>query len=200
MEEEGALETCLADSQPDAVAYCAVPSQRSSEASHRLVSVEGIERVVNWLRASARRTLLVYMSTNAVFSGLHGPYREADIPDPKARQDVYRAYAVSRCRGEEAALDGWSNALVVRTATVNGRDVQGRLNERLAMPVERLLAGRSLPRFCDRYLSPTVVDNLADALLEVMAPRFEYRGIPHLAGIQRVTDHELLWSGAADRS
>ena len=65
MEETGALEACLEDSQPDAIVYCAVPPPRSTEALHRLVSVEGIQRVVTWLRASSRRVLLVYVSTCA---------------------------------------------------------------------------------------------------------------------------------------
>jgi dTDP-4-dehydrorhamnose reductase len=58
------------------------------------------------------------------------------------------------------------------------------------MPVECLQTGQPVARFCDRYISPTLVDNLAAALLEVISPEFTYRGILHLAGSQRVTDYE----------
>ncbi|MBN1878215.1 MAG: sugar nucleotide-binding protein [Anaerolineae bacterium] len=190
IEEERVLEACITDTQPRIIVYCAVLPSKGDHTIHRIVNVEGVYRVLASLDAVAHQTLFVYLSTNAIFSGRQGPYRESDIPDPEARQDAYRAYALTRCEGENAALSNWSNTLVVRTATVNGRDIQGRLNARLAIPVARLLAGQPLPLFCDRYISPTSVDNLVEALLEIIGPDFTYRGILHLAGSQRVTDYE----------
>ncbi len=190
MEEAGILEACIADTRPQTIVYCAVPPPQGENAIHRTVNVEGVHRVLDSLDGASHQTLFVYLSTNAIFSGQQGPYQENDLPDPELRQDVYRAYALTRCEGESAALNSWPNTLVVRTATVNGRDTQGKLNPRLAMPVERLLAGCPLPRFCDRYISPTLVDNLVEALLEIIGPDFAYRGILHLAGSERVTDYE----------
>lgn len=190
IEKKGVLEACITDTQPQIIVYCAVPPPRVDSAIHRTVNVEGVHRVIASLDTVAHQTLFVYLSTNAIFSGRQGPYRESDMPDPEARQDVYRAYALTRCEGESAALGNWPNTLVVRTATVNGRDIQGKLNVRLATPVERLLAGHPLPLFCDRYISPTLVDNLVEALLEIIDSDFTYRGILHLAGSQRVTDYE----------
>ena len=190
IEEMGVLEACVTDTQPQIIVYCAVPPSQGESAIHHTVNVEGVHRVLASLSPATHQTLFVYLSTNAIFSGRQGPYRENDMPDPEARRDVYRTYALTRCEGESAALSNWSNTLVVRTATVNGRDIQGKLNARLAMPVERLLAGHPLPRFCDRYISPTLIDNLVEALLEIIGLDFAYRGILHLAGSQRVTDYE----------
>ncbi len=190
IEQQGFLEACIAETQPQVIVYCAAPSPRADDATHRAVNIKSVHRVLACLSTTLNRTLFVYLSTNAIFSGRRGPYREDDAPDPKVRQDVYRAYALTRREGEEVASSHWDNTLVVRTATVNGRDIQGKLNPRLAGPYNCLLAGHRLSRFCDRYISPTLVNNLAEALLETITHNFTYRGILHLAGSQRVTDFE----------
>jgi dTDP-4-dehydrorhamnose reductase len=188
IEQRQALKACLADTQPGIIIYCAKPETLAPGATQRAINVHGVRRVLASLNYDAD-SLFVYLSSNAVFSGQHGPYRENDVPDPGARQDAYRVYAITKYEGEKVALEDWPNSIVARTATVNGRDVHGELNPRLKTPVERLLAGHSLARFCDRYISPTLVHNLAQALLEVIKPGFTYRGILHLAGSQRVTDY-----------
>ncbi len=190
IEEQGVLEACIADTRPRIIIYCAIAPPLDGSAIHHAVSVTGVQRVLASLDPVTQQTLFVYVSTNAIFSGRRGPYREDDRPDPEIRQDAYRAYALARCAGESVALGNWANTLVVRTATVNGRDVRGKLNPRLERLVERLRAGERLPLFCDRYISPTLVDNLVDGLIEIIGPEFTYRGVLHLAGSQRVTDHE----------
>lgn len=185
-QEDGALKDCLADARPRAVIYCAVPpvGSASDEPLHSQVSVLGVERLVHSLEPGTR---LVYVSTNAVFSGWNSPYRE-DSPYEE-RQDRYRAYGLMRARGEQAALKGWANSVVVRTSHVEGRYAQGNLHWRLAEIVERLKSGQDLPQFTDRYLSPTWVGTLAEGLLEVCQPGFDYHGVLHIAGSQVVTDY-----------
>jgi dTDP-4-dehydrorhamnose reductase len=190
LEEKESLAACLADTQPQIIVYCAVPQAQAEEKLHRLVSVEGVRRVLASLDYATFPVLFIYVSTNAVFSGRHGPYQENDEADPAVRRDSYRTYALTRFEGEKIAQANWPNTIIVRTATVNGRDVKGKLNSRLAMPVGRLQMGQPVARFRDRYISPTLVDNLVAALLEVISPDFTYRGILHLTGSQRVTDYE----------
>ena len=189
VEQANVLETCITDTRPRIVVYCAKPELQAKEATHVKVNVKGVRRVLASLHYAAS-VLFVYLSTDTVFSGKHGPYREDSPPDPAARKDSYRAYAVTKCEGERVALANWSNTIVARTCIVNGRDVREKLNPCLALPMAHLLAGQPLARFCDRYISPTLVNNLAEALLEVIEPDFTYRGILHLAGSQRVTDYE----------
>lgn len=189
IEQNEALEACIANTRPRVIVYCAKPKLQDEEVMHFNVSVEGVRRVLASLN-HATNVLFVYLSTGAVFSGKHGPYSEDNIPDPETREDSYRVYALTKRAGEKITLANWSNTIVARTSMINGRDIQGTLNSRLAKPVECLLARRPLTRFCDRYISPILVDNLVEALLEVIEPDFAYRGILHLAGGQRVTDYE----------
>jgi dTDP-4-dehydrorhamnose reductase len=184
-QEDDALAACLKEIRPRSVVYCAVPGVGADDTAHEWVSVRSVERMLGMLDPGTR---LVYVSTNAVFSGWKGPYRESDPAEE--RTDRYRAYGVMRARGEQVVLTGWENALVARTAHVEGCFADGPLHWRLGEVVERLKAGQEVPRFTDRSISPTWVNHLAEGLLETAAPGFSRRGILNLAGSQVLTDYD----------
>ena len=187
-----ALEKCIAQVQPNIVIYAAVPSpQNASFELHQVVSVDGVRRTLKALAHISPDALFVYISTNTVFGGGRGLYREQEATDPTLRLDPYRAYALTKAQGEGLVCQLWPNSVIARTSVVDGRDINGQLYPRLAGQVARLEAGQPLLRFADRYFSPTLIDNLVEALLEVLDPAFSYRGVLHLAGNQRVTDYEL---------
>lgn len=186
--EENTLESCLAKTQPKNIVYCAVP--RGEEKIHQAVSVEGVKRTLNVLNMSFSPKF-VYVSSNAVFTGKKGKYREVDQPDAEDRHDDYRSYAVTRAAGEQIALDFWHNTIVVRTADVNGRDIQGKLNSRLANLVDQLKSGQEIRRLSQAYISPTLVDNLVNGIMEVVSENFSYRGVLHIAGSERITYYEF---------
>ena len=197
---DSGLETCLQDFHPDIVVYSAVPPVLSEYALHEQVSVEGVKQTIEALGKLAPDSLLIYLSTNMVFANGHGRYREDEIPDAQLRTDTYRSYAMTKAAGELLVLETWPNSLVVRTSIVDGRDLAGQLNPRLAALVERLQAEEDLPRFKDRYITPTLLDNFLDALLETFHFQFQYRGVMHIAGSQRITDYEYGRSLARTQS
>jgi dTDP-4-dehydrorhamnose reductase len=182
------LDRCLAVEQPDALVYCAVPRGQGEQA-HWRVSVDGVQRCLSLLARHAPAARFVYLSTNAVFAGTHGPLREDTTPDAALRRDRYRTYGMARALGEQATRELWPNSLVVRTATVDGRTYTGDLSGRFSGLLNLLTAGQPFKRFADRQISPTLVDNLVEALLEVLHPAFAYRGILHIAGSEQTTDY-----------
>jgi dTDP-4-dehydrorhamnose reductase len=56
--------------------------------------------------------------------------------------------------------------------------------------VENLQKGLPLARFTNRLISPTLVDNFTEAVLETIGDHFSYRGILHIAGSQSLSDYE----------
>lgn len=191
--EDGALEACLAECRPQVVIYCAVPPFVYANGAdlHQKVSVDAVGRTLNTLEKVAPKALFVYVSTNMVFGGGRGLYRESDPSDAELRHDPYRTYGLTKLAGEQLTLQSWPNSLVARTSVVYGRDFSGMLYPRVAAMVESLQQGQELVRFRDRYITPTLVDNFVDGLLEAITPGFGYRGILHLAGSERVTDYEF---------
>ncbi len=190
IQDKHSLEACVAETQPRNIIYCAVPHPGSDKELHEIVSVEGVKRLLSAKRKSSQ-CKFIYVSTNSVFSGKCGPYSERMKPDPDERHDQYRSYAISRANGEQVALSNWPNTIVVRTADVNGNDVQGKLNPRLINLLEQFQAAKPMDRLCNAYISPTLVDNLAAGLLEVSDEGFEYQGILHIAGSEQVSYYEF---------
>jgi len=188
LQEEDTLETCLAKAQPKNIVYCAVP--RGDETIHRAVSVEGVKRTLGALDKETSPKF-IYISTNSVFSGEKGQYRELEKPDAEQRCDDYRAYAVTRAIGEQVTLGTWTNSIVVRTADVNGRDMQGNMNARLENLIDKLKSGLEIQRLSQAYISPTLVDNLVDGIIEILDKSFVYRGILHIAGCERITYYDF---------
>jgi len=184
-----ALASCAAEILPKAVIYCAKPGHEADQDEHLAVSERGISQLLRALEPNVCR--LIYVSTNAVFSGRRGAYREIDLPDADARMDGYRAYGAARARGERLVLEAWPNAIVARTADVNGRNTKRRLNDRLLDLVQQLRTGERLERFSGCYISPTLVDDLIDGLIKVSDPLFNYKGVLHLCGPERMSYYDF---------
>ena len=135
LQEASTLEACIVETKPGNIVHCAIP--RGDEKIHQAVSVASVSRIISTLDRSFP-SRLIYVSSNSVFTGDKGQYREVDIPDAEKRNDEYRAYALTRATGEQVALKEWSNSIVVRTSDVNGKDVYGNLNARLEKIVNKL--------------------------------------------------------------
>lgn len=175
------LNDCIQDFQPEFVIYCAIPPINTDGEFHRKVSVDGVRYLLENLK---KAVCVIYFSTGAVFNG-KGPHNEKS--EPQRRYDRYQVYSDTRRQGEIITLNDRENALVIRTDTVNGRDVHGNLNFRLKEVIDKLKNGQPIKRFVDRFITPTLVDNLAASTVEMLGQR----GILHLAGRERITDYAL---------
>lgn len=131
--------------------------------------------------AAARRARVVHISTDAVFSGARGAYRETDAPDPPD------AYGRSKLAGELPAPH-----LTIRTSFF-GRNPRGRgLIEWLVAHPGPLVEGHTDYRFTG--VSAAL---LADLIADAMAPGRELEGVFHIGG-DAMSKYELL-TAAAER-
>jgi dTDP-4-dehydrorhamnose reductase len=173
--------------RPTHVLDCAVPAQQDPTAAEQAMRL-----VCDALRSYAPEVRYVLVSTDAVFSGAAGRfYTEADPVDPCS------PYGAAKARAEAVVRETLANAAVARTCVVYGRDWRepaglpdGRLRDILA----RLRAGQPVPQYAAQYRTPTYVDDLAPALLQLVAA--EARGIFHLAGPVRCSRAELARTAA----
>jgi len=188
LQKSNTLEACLEETKPGNIVHCAIP--RGDEEIHHAVSVESVNRVID-LFDNSFHPKFIYISSNSVFTGSTGRYKEVDIPDAEKRRDEYRAYAITRAVGEQIALSNYSNSIVIRTADVNGKAVNRILNVRLARLAKQLKMGKVVRRLNQAYISPTLVDNLVDGILEIVSDKFEYRGVLHIAGCERISYYEF---------
>lgn len=159
--------------------------EREPELSHR-VNVEAPIRVMD----AARRhgVPLVFFSSDYVFDGVDGPYRESDPVQPLQVYGQHKAEA-------EAALLTYAESIVVRPAWIYSDEPNPRNF------VYRVLAdlrdGRPIKSALDQINTPTPAGPLAHHALQALSAG--HRGILHLAGPERMTRLELV-QRIADRA
>jgi len=145
--------------------------ERDPEAAWR-VNAGGSEQVARACRALGAR--LVAVSTDYVFDGRAGPYREEDVPNPQG------AYARSKRVGEEAALLLAPGCAVARVAVVySGRP--GAKPTFATQVVEKLSRGEPVRAFEDQLVSPTLARNGAAMALELLLET-DFGGVLHTSG------------------
>jgi len=141
------------------------------------VNVEGSAAVAE----AARGLRLVHLSSDVVFDGTRGHYREEDAPTP------VNSYGRSKAEAERLVLGIHDQTTIVRTSLIYGGAEPG--------PQERL-AGEGTRFFVDEIRSPVQVGDLADALLEVVG--MEITGALHLAGADDVSRFDFAVLLGAD--
>jgi dTDP-4-dehydrorhamnose reductase len=133
-----------------------------------------LEQPLNLARAAAESGgRFVYFSTDYVFDGRSGPYRETDTPCPLS------AYGVAK-RDAELALTSTlgESLLVIRTCWVFGPERQGK---NFAYQLARTLReGRSLSCPSDQVSSPSYGPDVANAAVRLVEQG--QSGLFHVAG------------------
>lgn len=139
------------------------------------VNVFAMQEMVNW--ANRNRSKLIFTSTDMVFNGKSGCYRESDKPDPISY------YAQTKVRGEELIIKS-PNHVIARVALVYGLGI-GRQASFFEKMINALKQREKVLLFYDQYRTPILVNNLAEALLDLAED--DFTGIIHLGGSERIS-------------
>ena len=153
--------------------------EQHPELTYRM-NVEATRKLVDYSRRKNAR--FIYLSSDVIFDGKKGNYSETDPPSPQS------VYAKSKIKAEEYVLAQHPNAVVVRPALFYGLALDGRPSFTEIM-LKNLRAGKEIRLFTDQYRTPILVNNLAEALWELMGN--DFRGIIHLGGAQKITRYEM---------
>jgi len=169
------------DVKPDAVVHMAAIGdvdlcERDKSLAWR-VNVEATKVLVK--QSSKTGSAFLYLSTDYVFDGERGMYREDDTPNP------VNFYGLTKLVAEEVVrtLD---RATVVRTSAIYGFGM-GRKNFGKFL-IEALSGGQEVKALVDQWLSPTLNTLLARAIVEILER--ELYGVYHVAG-ERVSRYEF---------
>ena len=164
----------FARSRPSCVIHCAaatsVDSCESDPKYAWRVNMEMSRHLASQAAATGAR--FVYISTDSVFDGNRGNYTETDQPTP------INVYARTKLAGEAAVREASPGALVVRT-NIYGWNMQPKLSLAEWM-LGRLESGLETPGFSDVVFCPILVNDLGDAILEMIEKGLT--GLYHVAG------------------
>jgi len=168
-----AVHRVIENVHPDVVIHTAA---LMTGAEMMAVNAEGTRHVARAAKQSGAR--LIHLSSDVIFDGEHAPYDENAQPHPLI------PYAVSKARAEEIVRQEFSDALIVRTSLIYGFDPMD--------PRTRQVLDGEMPRlFTDEYRCPILVDDLADALIELAQPETRFLQTLNLAGAQRISRYDF---------
>ncbi|MBL0333819.1 MAG: dTDP-4-dehydrorhamnose reductase [Chitinophagaceae bacterium] len=109
--------------------------------------------------AAAIKARLIHISTDYVFDGKSDkPYKETDATNPQG------VYALSKLKGEEAALQHSRDTIVIRTSWLYGAKGQNFVNTMIRLMQEKDAIGV----VNDQFGSPTYAADLARAILQII--------------------------------
>jgi dTDP-4-dehydrorhamnose reductase len=170
---------------PDVIVHAAAVADidlcECDPALARLMNVDLTRAVA---QAAARHgSRLVYLSTDTVFDGNRGNYREEDPPSP------INEYARTKAAAERIVAESVRDAVIVRLALVMGFGLLGGGNSFLERTAVLLGEGRTIDVPAEEIRTPIDVVTLGRALAELAA--IDFRGILHLAGLEALNRVEL---------
>src|SRR5690606_6471284 len=104
----------------------------------------------------------VFFSTDFVFDGLHGPYREGDPVRP------LNIYGKSKREAEQVLEQGGIQWAIIRTILVYGLPNAPERSNFVLWVKNSLEKGQDLYIVKDHYRMPTLAEDLVDACLQVV--------------------------------
>ena len=166
---------------PEIVINClGVVKQSSNQGDiDRMTYINGNFPIELAKKATDTNSRLFHISTDCVFSGHVGSYKESDIPDP------VDAYGKSKLLGEESSKFG---AMVLRTSIIGHEresSSKGLLSWFLGFPE------RDIPGFKNAFFSGLTTSALSDHIFQLIAGDQHVEGVWHLSG-DRISKYELL--------
>lgn len=122
------------------------------------------EAIQNILQVITDETPFVHISTDYIFDGLSGPYREED---PRAPQGVY---AQTKFAGEQMVTGSNKHSIIVRPNVLYGHGEQ-LASSFVAWLVKELSAGRPVNIVDDQFNNPTYARRLAEVIEILVSKR-----------------------------
>lgn len=130
------------------------------------------ERAERFFRAWGAR-YVGYLSSDAIFDGTRGDYRESDVPSPTT------PYGKNLELLERAARTICKGACIIRPSYLYGCSLET-LDHRLSGTRQRLLSGETVYYAADMFKSPMGVGLAAEAITQLILRR--HAGTVHISG------------------
>ncbi|MEE4311445.1 MAG: dTDP-4-dehydrorhamnose reductase [candidate division KSB1 bacterium] len=138
-------------------------------------NVEGVQHLA--YAAGKIDARIIHISTDYIFDGQNGPYKEDDTPNPLGY------YGKSKLASENALIESNIDFAVLRTMILFGAGVNIRLNF-VTWLIQKLKNGESVNIVNDQFGNPTIAEDLAKAI--ECAINHEKSGFYHVAGSEYI--------------
>jgi dTDP-4-dehydrorhamnose reductase len=128
---------------------------------------------------------LIALSTDFVFDGVRGNYKETDAPNPLS------VYAKSKLAAEQLLqVSNYKNWAIVRTIIVFGEGSNLSRSNIVLWAKEALASGKELNIIDDQFRAPTWADDLAWACIRIAM--MKKKGMFHISGPETFSIYDLV--------
>jgi dTDP-4-dehydrorhamnose reductase len=181
--DQQSLARAFEAAQADALINCAAQANVDAAEKHPehafRVNAEAAGELAQMARAT--NVPMIHISTDSVFDGITGNYRETDSPNP------LNTYAKSKLAGEQAVAGANPDAAIARVVFY-GWSLTG-TRSLAEFFYNNLTAGKPVNGFTDMFFSPLYVAHLAEALLEMLQKRLS--GIYHVYAPESLSKYDF---------
>ncbi len=145
-----------------------------------ITNVEGTVTLL--LNAEEQKSFFVFVSTDFIFDGEKGMYKEEDEAAP------VNFYGKTKVEAEDAVKEYEYDWAIARTVLVYGKPLAGRSNI-LSIVKDKLEKGEEYSVVDDQVRTPTYVEDLAAGIIAIIEKKAT--GIYHLSGSDVLTPYEM---------
>ena len=150
--------------------------EKNKERAHN-INVVGTENVANATEKIGSK--LVYISTDYVFDGNKGFYKEIDKVNP------INYYGLTKLKGEDVVKNICKDFVIARTSVIYG---SSKVNFALWI-IDQLEKGNQINVVVDQFVTPTLNIDLGEQLVSLIDN--DSRGIFHAAGGERISRYDF---------
>lgn len=173
------VDTLLEEVVPDVIVHCAGTKdlfgcEKDREKAYK-INVDTTKNIGDVIRD--KRIKFIFLSSDYIFSGDKGMYKEDDKPNPGT------VYGRTKLACEEY-IKTLANYTICRTASVYGMG-----SKFFGFILDSLKDNKPLDMYDDAYFSPTYIGNLSN-MIECVIKK-EIIGILHTAGPEKVSRYEF---------
>lgn len=145
------------------------------------INVDGTNNMI--LACKAINAKIVYVSTDFVFDGKKGDYKEEDKPNPLSY------YAETKLEAENLVRKSGLKYLIIRPEVLYGYNGDGSERSFSNWVYTSLKEKKEIKVVDDHFNTPTLVDDIAEAIKILIKKNKE--GIYHVAGPERLSRYEM---------
>lgn len=147
------------------------------------INVAGAENVAGACAKYNRK--IIFISTDFIFDGASGPYKEADPTGPDLSKVSW--YGITKIEGEKI-IATLPNHIILRIAyPYSGKDMG---KDDLVLRIIKLYRqGELYPMYTDQIITPTYIPDIASAMGKLLAQ--DFKGIVHLASPSATSQFEF---------
>lgn len=184
-----AVQLIVGNLRPDVIVHGGAVSKPDECEQHKVyadkVNIEGTRYLL--ASAAAVKSFFIFISTDFIFDGKEGMYKEEDKGNP------VNYYGLTKLRAEALVQQYAYEWSIVRTVLVYGKPLTGRSNI-LSVVKEKLEKGEEYSVFDDQVRTPTFVEDLAAGIVAIIQKRAT--GIFHLSGKDILTPYQMACATA----